>query len=305
MSDNQGYIIVPRTLLTSYDWKGLRPNYQRLFLVILENAAFRPQTFSYNGNTINILPGQLCISFRRLTNLYNEGIKFKEDEVSQSFIQRALHVFAKVQFAIHQPIQGITLITITQSEICDHFKKQSDTAPDKESIRTRYTNEEREERKETFVKKETNKERSAPVVVKSSVRDSSLSKKRLEARQTSGQIVQKHKLNIKEETLDKWVRKHDPKDLLAQLDMLTRSKGVRNHESWMEKALQEDYAGKDALECLNRDFAKDFKSQTGWTALTITKKYCRIEGTDKDLIFAMAQKEFESALFANFKPDQH
>ena len=147
MSD-EGFIKLPRTLLSDPNWKGLRVKYQRLFLIILEHTAYRSRNFSYNGHAINVNPGQLCISYRRLVDLYNDGVKFKADRIDVPFIQRAVSVFTKFGFSIQESIHDISLLTIKQRELYDHFQKQTDTPSDTDSIQTRYSNEERKERED-------------------------------------------------------------------------------------------------------------------------------------------------------------
>ena len=139
------FIKIPRELFEDPNWKGMRIKYQRLFLIILEHASFRTREYKHNGNSIPVLPGQLCISFRRLADLFNENVRYKDERIDAPFVQRAVSVFAKFGFAIHESIHDIMRITITQRELYEHFKKQTDTPSDTQPIRNRYTNEERKE----------------------------------------------------------------------------------------------------------------------------------------------------------------
>lgn len=142
------FIKIPRELFEDPNWKGLRLKYQRLFLIILEQAAYRPRIYKYNGNSIPIAPGQFCVSFRRLAEIFNQDVKWKDERIDASLVQRAVSVFSQFGFSIHESIHGIMRITITQRELYEHFKKLTDTPSDTKPIQNRYTNEERKERKE-------------------------------------------------------------------------------------------------------------------------------------------------------------
>ena len=153
------FIKIPRELFEDPNWKGMRLKYQKLFLLILEHVSYRTRIYKHNGNSITVFPGQLCISFRRLAELFNEDVKWKDERIDAPLVQRAVSVFTKFGFSIQETIHGIMRLSITQRELYEHFKKQTDTPSDTQPIHNRYTNEERKERKEV---KETNDRADAP-----------------------------------------------------------------------------------------------------------------------------------------------
>lgn len=158
MSENsvERFIKIPRQLFEDSNWKGLRLKYQKLFLIILEHVAYRPRIYKHNGNSITVAPGQLCVSFRRLADIFNEDVKWKDERIDAPLVQRAVSVFSKFGFSIHESIHGIMRITITHKELYEHFKNMTDTPSDTQPIQNRYTNEERKEGKERDIK-ETNR----------------------------------------------------------------------------------------------------------------------------------------------------
>lgn len=153
------FIKLPRDLLEDPNWRGMRIKYQRLFLIILEEVSYKTRIYKYNGNSIEVKPGQLCVSYRRLAEIYNRDVRYQDEKITVPLIQRAVSVFFLFGFAIHESIHGIMRITITQRELYEHFKSITDTPSDIEPIQNRYTNEER--KKERSIE-ETNDRAKAP-----------------------------------------------------------------------------------------------------------------------------------------------
>lgn len=147
MSD-EGFIKLPKALFTSDSWRCLRIKQQKLFLFILQKAQYTYYTFRYNGKPIELIPGDLCVSLRRLSDDYNSTVKFKEEKIDVPFIQRAVSAFAKSGLADTRTDTGISIIRVTFPGIYNYETNQSDTRTDTDSIQRRYTNEERKERED-------------------------------------------------------------------------------------------------------------------------------------------------------------
>jgi hypothetical protein len=141
-----GYIQIPRSLFNDPHWKSMRTKYQKVFMTILLHAAWSKKKYSINGNLIEIQPGQFCTSIRNLVDLCNDGVKFKEDQVDKSLVERAVSVFTKVQFVRHELRHKKSIFTITFPGIYDNLKNITETPIETTSRHHRDINEERKER---------------------------------------------------------------------------------------------------------------------------------------------------------------
>ena len=147
MSDD-GFVKLPRSLLKSETWRSLNIRQQKLFLYILEKAQINPFVFKYNGKDIHLEPGDFCKSYRELAEDFNQTVKFKDEKITPSFVQRAVSAFLRSGIADTRTDTDVLVIRIIYPGIYDHLKPQPDTVPDTSAIHPRYTNQEREEREE-------------------------------------------------------------------------------------------------------------------------------------------------------------
>jgi hypothetical protein len=74
MTNENGYIKLPRELIHDHILCEMPMAYWRVLMVMISVAAYTPQTFNDNGKSIDLLPGQLCISIRKLADLCGSGI---------------------------------------------------------------------------------------------------------------------------------------------------------------------------------------------------------------------------------------
>ena len=278
MSD-QGFIKIPRSLLADPVWKGLRLKYQKIFLILLENISYQEREFSIGTIRIKIQPGQICISFRRLVELCNEGVRHKADLIDLPLLQRAVSVFTKVHFSIHESIHGTTIITIKHPVICEYLKVKIDTPSDTESIHDRYTNEEREERKE---RKETirkareidgavaldssplnfeKKKQSEPDEIESALSDQ---KKRhfeilwkfiIENQLDDGKSVT---AGIKQKDLLQWIKKYDGKDIMDSLKLSVGAEIKKSRAAYVSRLLTNKIPQQERGLISGRKFVEDF-----------------------------------------------
>lgn len=317
---DEGFVKLPRSLISGIDWQGLKLKQRHVFQTILYNACYKPRKYTYNGKSMILMPGQQIISLRELADLCNKSVKFKEEKVDHPFVQRAVSIFFRLGWIDTASDTGKNLITITYPELYDHFQNQSDTGSDTvndtASIHKRRTKE-REERKETindvgsplsYGKKKI--EPSASYQPSASINDCTPApdQPRVSEEQVKEDFslvcgfVQDKKIPLKSEEIERWVRKHGGHTVLSNLDLMTRQKNtVRNPAAWMERAIREDWAKLKKNEPVNRKFAEAFKAKNNWTELAILQKYCTIERTGYDLPFNFDPETFKAVLVSKYE----
>jgi hypothetical protein len=146
--ENLGYFIIPRSIANDPRYQAARLKYQKVLFTILKHAAFAPTTHAIGVEVIPIAIGQFCVAERKLVELCNEGVKFKEDLVDRNVVTRAVQFFSKCQYLIQQVIHGKTLITVTIPEFYKIEKPQSEPASEPKVSQNRATKEEDKELKE-------------------------------------------------------------------------------------------------------------------------------------------------------------
>lgn len=139
MSDS-GFIALPRSLLEDPKWLGMKMKYQRVFLTILTNAVYKPTKWDINGNSIVLMPGQLCISLRRLVEKCNEHVRFKSDMIDKNIVEDAVSLFTRLQIGRQEERHGITILTITIPITYDTQKTQTETQRETKQRHKRDTN---------------------------------------------------------------------------------------------------------------------------------------------------------------------
>lgn len=71
--------------------------------------------------------------------------------------------------------------------------------------------------------------------------------------------------------------------------------------AYVRKALNTGLKPCQEVDQHNKNFARSFKTANKWSDLTITEKYCRIEGFGKELYYHLPQQIFENCLIECFK----
>lgn len=146
--ENLGYFIIPRSVSNDPRFQGSRLKYQKVLYTILKHAAFAPTTHAIGIEVIPIAIGQFCVTERRLVDLCNEGVKFKEDLVDRNIVTRAVHFFCKCQYLNLQVIHGKTLLTVTIPEFYKVEKVQGEPTSEPKVSQNRANKEEDKEDKE-------------------------------------------------------------------------------------------------------------------------------------------------------------
>ncbi len=141
MEDNT-FIKYTRSLHTNPLFKGMSFEYRHIYMTILVNMAFKPIQLNDHGVIIELKSGQLMTTVRGLVKLCDEK------SIDLPKVQRALRMFENMGFSTQETIHRKTIITITESSICESLKNKIDTRNDTKSIQDRYTKEEVKERQE-------------------------------------------------------------------------------------------------------------------------------------------------------------
>lgn len=124
--ENSGYFSFPRSISTDPRYKGARLKYKHVLHTILENAVFRKTTHSIGTNVIDIEVGQFCVSERKLVDLCNEGLRYKEDFVDKNTVHRAVHFWRTCGFVNQEVIHEKNLLTVTVPEFYTKDKNTSE-----------------------------------------------------------------------------------------------------------------------------------------------------------------------------------
>src|SRR5690606_19991617 len=106
MNSNNGFIKFPRSLLNDPRFLGARLKYQKVLLFLISHAAYSETTHAIGTNLINLSPGQLSYSIRKLADLCNEEVKHEEDKIDRNIIDRAIAYFEKCQFVRQEVRHG-------------------------------------------------------------------------------------------------------------------------------------------------------------------------------------------------------
>lgn len=122
------YIKYTRDLHTNPVFKSLPYQYRHIFITLLVHMAFRPVRMNDHGVMIDILPGQLMVTFKEIVRLCDE------EDIDKSKVQRALILFEKTGLTRQETIHRKTVITVTEPSICRSLNYPIDTRFDTRSI---------------------------------------------------------------------------------------------------------------------------------------------------------------------------
>lgn len=322
------FIKIPRELLEDYNWRSMRLKYQRIFLIILEEVSYRKREYKYNGHSIPILPGQLCISMRRLVETYNRDVKYKDEKIDLPLAQRAVSVFSKFGFSTHESIHGITLITITQRELYEHFKNQSDTPFDTEPIRNRYTNEEYKEGKkiDNVCVVETNDSNDKNNLSKKDATDtpdsidgavapdsslSNLNPENQKRFEILWEYIIKYSMNygctsnkkpgIKKKDLEDWIIKYDPREILECLKMTLKASPSQTWPGYVNKLLRDKISKKESDAEHGRKVVEQIVNKNKMSHIEIMKDYFKDTISEEQVYYHLPQQTLEGILKRSFE----
>jgi hypothetical protein len=143
MNKSIPFVRIPRSLLKDPLWIDLPPTYHHVFYVILENVCFMPKKFDDHGSIIDLLPGQLCATYREITKLCGPF-------ADKNIVERSLRKFEKYEIVRLEVRHTKTIITITHSDTYELIKMASETTIETKLRQDRDTKEESNKVKEVF-----------------------------------------------------------------------------------------------------------------------------------------------------------
>lgn len=292
----EGFIKLPRSLLKSEVWKSLRLRQQKLFLYILEKAQFNHYIFKYNGKDIALKPGDLCNSYRGLAEDFNQTVKFRDEKIDASFVQRAVSAFSKHGLTDTRTDTGILVISIIYPGIYDNIKSTPDTQDDTDAIQARYTNEEREEREDreetieradapdsSLLNLEKEKKQKSPSVFDAQTKTENLSEEKKKHYQILWEFIVKKSMNdgctenssrgIKESDLIIWIKKYQGKEIKQALDMALKIKPNKTWAGYVTKLLTEKIPKKKEDSKDGRLFVEKFIKDNKLTHIEMKQQY--------------------------------
>ena len=127
-----GFVQFPRHILQDPRWKGAPLRYQKVFMILCENAIWgKSKEHSVGSSIINVEPGQFCCTVRQVADLCNEGVTFQDDKVDKNLVHRAMTFWNKCHFMGQEVRQHMgqqkTLVTIYHLTTYEIQKNKSGT----------------------------------------------------------------------------------------------------------------------------------------------------------------------------------
>jgi hypothetical protein len=303
MSD-EGFIKLPRSLLTDPIWKGMRDKYRKVFITLLIHTSYKKNSFGIGSNRIKIEPGQFCTSIRNLVDLCNDGVRFKEDLVDKNIVERSVSLFTRVGLVRQEVRHQKSILTITQPELYKHFQIQCETQSETEPRHNRDTNEERKEvrSKSTFIKEAFN-------VVESPLSKNEEKQKQEISEQESDetQIIceefcKNYQITIESKDIKRWSRMYNGDVIISTFILLKNAKKkINNPAAWMENALKQDWVKTKNNIPINKEFSEKFQKEKKWYSLIIREQYCTLPEAGIDLNFKMDPNTFKESLECKYE----
>lgn len=162
---SNGFIKLPRSLLTSPEWLDLSYEYRHIFMTILVHMAYKPITQNNHGIMMDLQVGELMTTYRNLAKLCHDP------KIDRNMVDRALKRLNELGFSRHEqktrqnPSQNSsqkmrqekTIITVTEPRICELLKLQSESENESElksenvkkrDIKEEYRNKKKKEKNE-------------------------------------------------------------------------------------------------------------------------------------------------------------
>ncbi|MDD3471516.1 MAG: hypothetical protein PHS86_01930 [Syntrophaceae bacterium] len=337
----EGFVKLPRALLTSEEWKNLTFRHKGLFLYLLEKVQYKFKVYNHHGKDIVIAPGQYCITYRRLVDEYNQSLKFKKEHIDVPFLQRAVSLYDKFRWTDTRSDTGIMVITITHRELCEHFKSLTDTGSDTKTIQDRYTNEERKKgrsMKETIdradapdrssllnKKEEEEQKQPTPSIfdVAPTPESNELSEEKrkiipelwkfaVSKRVTEGNTACP-KPGIKERDLVSWLKLYEAQDIAEAIKIASDKQIQRTYGGYITKLLQGRVPKKKGNIQINDEFLNELMKTHRLTHLENHKQYVTDtlkhtdyqKNTDPKMFKEMIMRSLEMASNYDDKPREN
>ena len=299
---NQGFIRIPRSVLTNPAYKSFSPQQKIVVQKLFELAAYHKQQIYIGEEIVEIEPYQLFYSIRYLVDACNDGVRLSEHHVIKNDVERILKVLGS-QTIIRQEVRhGRTLITLLCLMDCD--KENSLTQTGTQTKHRQNTDKTQTNTKKE--KKEKKEKTNTPRAERASSADA------LELANSLFSSIQKWKPNFLTPDLNKWgidldkMLKTYPKErILSVVTWLPES------EFWRKNILSPSKLHKqfERLESEVQSYQNSLHSKKNIQFFMECKKdnpellkhailkgnYILFGNTGKDLSIGMNHKAFEQA----------
>lgn len=145
---NSGYFTIPRDLEKNPLYQSARLKYKIVLQTILSAASYKKCQHSIGGDLFEIDIGQVSISIRRIVELCNQNVRWKEDHVDKNIVERAIDYFCKCQIVRQEVRHKRNIISVLLPGYCIQNISKSETASETKPRHNRDINKESKESKE-------------------------------------------------------------------------------------------------------------------------------------------------------------
>lgn len=321
---DEGFVKFPRSLWNDPQWKSCRPKYKQVFMTLLFNASYTQKSHSISGNVITLMPGQFCVSMRKLIELCNEGIRFSEDKIDKNIIERSVSLFTKIGFVRHELRHAKSLFTITHPDLYDHFLNQSETDSETKVRQNRDTNEERKKEKKikdtidrayaldsslSFEgKKEEEETHSAfspesPYQEKAKTSLDAEKQKHFEAlwqiaikKGIAQGYTKNHKPGVKEQDLITWLKTYEGKEVFECMKLAEGKAIQKSYGAYITKLLKDKIPKKEKASCDGKAFVDKFIKDNKIKHIDMKKDYFKDLISDEQSYYNLPEQTLKAIL---------
>lgn len=160
MSNESGFIAIPRSLLNHPGVQQAPMSYHRILMQILIDCVWKPTDFNDHGNIVHLLPGQLILTVRDFSEKCGK-------EISKNAVWRAIMYFEKLDLVGQEVRHRKTIVSIKHPETLAQFNYCSGTVSGTRAGQEWDINKQDKQDKK---KKENTSRRTAPVASPSGLR---------------------------------------------------------------------------------------------------------------------------------------
>ncbi len=276
---SNGFVPVPRSVLTDPRYKSARLKYQKVLWVIFEIVAFKRTSHSIRTKLIQIERGQFLISERKLVELCNLEVIFEEDKIDKNTVHRSIAYWKGCGFVNQEVNHGKNILTITVPEFYESGKTDSEPESEFKVNQQRTTKEQRKEQREEIRK---DNDRGTSVPKKETLPSLDEKKKEVVERnqwrltpeqQLSLQMLKDAEINTSEETLSFWARTYETDRLRAVVNF-AKQKPRKNLGGFIQDFLKKNKPVPTEQTVTNRQVAELYAAN--FKGIILKPKHCKI-----------------------------
>lgn len=311
MALSQGYIRIPRSLVDDPYYLAASVFHKQVLLTIIKLACWRPYEFNDNGNTINLEPGQLCISMRELTKKCGKGITKNHVEGALKYFEKQREVRQEVRQTIrHEVRHKKTIITITDQDASALFKNadQTESQTNFQTESQTQTNILKNPKEPKDCLKEANAKREKGIASSLSLSplffesDEEKSKEFEDLWDSVGfRGIQQHQVagGIAKMDVFTWLKQHSVAQIeIAILEAMKKPR--RNYPSYIQKMLSAGIARERENEEVNRQWCEETNiEQYGF--FEVAAKYLKDNFLKKEYYFHLPPEMFARIIYASIQ----